>query len=189
MFNIDEVIKEIEKLTIKNPETGCWNYLGGHTGAGYGVFYVDRNPYFVHRLSAIKFLGMSLNSVLFSCHKCDTPNCWNPEHLFVGTHTDNMKDMRKKGRGNSENQYTFATHCINGHEFTPENTYIYASGHRRCRTCDRKLDKERKNNKTRIENVEKNRVQRKTRKQELWNDWLKTHQMINGEWVSKEEVQ
>jgi hypothetical protein len=54
--------------------------------------------YLVHRLSAHAFLGFDLRSCLFVCHKCDNPPCFNPNHLFVGTNADNLRDMASKGR-------------------------------------------------------------------------------------------
>lgn len=48
------------------------------------------------------------------CHHCDNPVCTNPDHLFLGTHADNMKDMARKGRG-----FLKRTHCKRGHPLQP----------------------------------------------------------------------
>lgn len=53
-----------------------------------------------HRFSLELKEGRALESYEEACHTCDNPICCNPDHLFVGTHTDNMKDMIEKDRGN-----------------------------------------------------------------------------------------
>jgi len=52
------------------------------------------------------------------CHKCDNPSCIRPDHLFLGTASDNVQDSIRKKR----NAGAKATHCKNGHKFTPKTT-------------------------------------------------------------------
>lgn len=63
---------------------------------------------------------------------CDVPACINPNHLWLGTHAENMADMNRKGR----NAMSSKTHCKRGHPFTPENTFKQPGG-RACRICQR----------------------------------------------------
>lgn len=83
--------------TTKNPGTGCWEYNGVLTHNGYGrVGYAGKNIR-LHRLSYQSYRGEIPKGMLV-CHHCDVRNCWNPRHLFLGTHQDNFNDMIAKGR-------------------------------------------------------------------------------------------
>jgi hypothetical protein len=77
-------------------QSGCWVWQKSKTLAGYGKIY-DGRPADAHRVAYELFVG-PIPSRLFVCHRCDTPSCVNPDHLFIGTHADNMKDMHQKGR-------------------------------------------------------------------------------------------
>jgi hypothetical protein len=88
---LKEMLLERRKITA----TGCWEW----PRAGYSKITIAHNTkVFVHRLAAHLWLGMSLDSDLDVCHTCDNPPCFNPEHLFTGTHLDNMKDAADKGK-------------------------------------------------------------------------------------------
>lgn len=77
----------------------CIVYTRGRDAAGYGV--VSKNGQRLgqaHRVSW-ELTNGPIPPGLLICHKCDNPPCINPDHLFMGTQGDNMKDMMKKGRG------------------------------------------------------------------------------------------
>lgn len=116
----------------------CWLWTGSKQGRmGYGYLHIggkkDRKPSRAHRLSWVIHNG-PIPDGLYVLHKCDVPACVNPDHLFLGDHKANMQDCASKGRvctiGKSR-----LTHCIRGHEFSIENTFVSKNGHRRCRKC------------------------------------------------------
>lgn len=86
------------KNRLINTETQCWEWTGTKSKGGYGQFTVRGIGYKPHRVSASLFLGFPLSSNLAVCHKCDNPSCFNPQHLFVGTFSENIRDAVQKGR-------------------------------------------------------------------------------------------
>ena len=77
---------------------GCW--LLGRAGnfRGYGgVKITDRRKYAAHRVAYALVKG-PIPAGMLVCHRCDTPRCVRPDHLFLGTASDNMRDMIAKGR-------------------------------------------------------------------------------------------
>lgn len=82
----------------------CWLWCGTVKAHGYGVIRIDTKLWRAHRLSWSLFAGPIPDgkSVL---HRCDNTRCVNPNHLFIGTQLDNVKDMDAKGRGVRENRH------------------------------------------------------------------------------------
>ena len=129
-----------EAKVVRIPEAGCWVWLGSLRGRGYGFFHLggksDRKGTGAHRISWALHHGFLPDSSVDVCHHCDNPLCVNPGHLFLGTRSDNMKDCGAKGRISTVGKSQL-THCVHGHEFTPENTRITPIGHRSCRACEK----------------------------------------------------
>lgn len=121
-------------------ESGCWIWMKTENWKGYGIASLDGKNIGVHRLAYKLFKG-DIPSSLFVCHTCDVRCCVNPDHLWIGTYTDNNRDMMSKRR--FVNHQLLKTHCKQGHAFTPENTRITKSGWRACRACTRIKDKNR----------------------------------------------
>jgi hypothetical protein len=77
---------------------GCWVWLGSCSGRGYGsLSFEGKRSARAHRVSWVLANG-PIPDGLFVCHKCDNPPCVRLDHLFLGTHDENMTDMTDKGR-------------------------------------------------------------------------------------------
>lgn len=89
--------KPVMSLVEMIPVAGCWIWMGAIDAHGYGVVTADTNRLMkAHRYFYETFVGPV--GELHVCHRCDVPSCVNPSHLFLGTHADNMLDLKQKGR-------------------------------------------------------------------------------------------
>jgi len=121
------------------PNSGCWLWSAA-VSHGYGNFgtggRLRRKTVYAHRL--VMALGQPVGPDDQVLHRCDNPYCCNPDHLFVGDTTANMRDMVAKGRHRLMNrpaENAAKTHCKRGHPLSGDNLRIRSDGSRICRVC------------------------------------------------------
>lgn len=101
-MNEDLTLKEIKVLAkrvlerTKKAPSGCLIYK--QRPLEYAKISAKNRPRPAHRVTYEAHFGKRIPSNMLACHKCDTPGCVNPKHIFVGTHQDNSRDCVKKGR-------------------------------------------------------------------------------------------
>ena len=90
--------KEIQRFLakVKKTET-CWLWIGNKMPKGYGLFRRNNRRWLAHRVSYDLFIDR-IDPKICVLHKCDNPSCIKPEHLFLGTQGDNIRDCVAKGR-------------------------------------------------------------------------------------------
>lgn len=87
--------RSLEQRVLIQP-SGCWHWKLSGTPSGYGLMNIGGKRYLAHRAAFFAWTGIDPIG-LFVCHKCDNPPCCNPEHLFLGTASDNTRDFVRKG--------------------------------------------------------------------------------------------
>ena len=94
--------KKFESCVEMVSESGCWVWMRGVAGPlhyQYGACNLENKTTRAHRAAWMIYQG-SIPKGIDVLHRCDTPLCVNPNHLFLGTHFDNMHDAIKKNRAN-----------------------------------------------------------------------------------------
>jgi DNA-binding CsgD family transcriptional regulator len=115
------VIGEDEYVLV--PESGCWLWTKGVNECGYGRKNIKGKLKFVHRIMYEDIVG-EIPKDICVLHKCDVRCCINPNHLFLGTHKDNMRDAVNKGRHKSPNKFTKEKHPLRKYSIEIHNYII-----------------------------------------------------------------
>lgn len=94
-----ELIERFHEKWNYNVENGCWEWIAATMGKGYGFIKIPktRKQIGAHRLSYLIHQG-DIPEGMLVCHTCDNVKCVKPSHLFLGTQSDNLQDMKNKDR-------------------------------------------------------------------------------------------
>jgi hypothetical protein len=96
-YETEQFLKRFWSKVDKQGKDECWNWLAPRTYYGYGQVNYEGRPHIASRMSWRIHNG-EIPSELCVLHHCDNRICVNPDHLFLGTRTDNMVDKCQKGR-------------------------------------------------------------------------------------------
>ena len=115
---------------VNESPTGCWIWTAAHTADGYANLKVDGKAIRAHRFAYQALVG-SIPDGLDIDHLCRVRDCVNPCHMQPVTRRVNTL----RGVGWTAQQAA-KTHCIRGHEFNDQNTYLVRGRNRSCRKCN-----------------------------------------------------
>jgi len=126
----ESVERRFKDKLLLSPDTDCIVYTGADRSDGYKGFYIThKRQVLAHRLAYELFVGETTPGLVIN-HICGNRACCAPNHLEEITQYENSE------KGHSWDR---KTHCVNGHEYSPDNTYwrTNAGGYRvqRCKTC------------------------------------------------------
>lgn len=132
------------RAKIRVDGSGCWLWTASLNRGGYGQLGMGGHGVVTAHRYVYQQLVRPVPRGVYLCHTCDVPACVNPDHLYEGDARDNGRDASARGLLRPYNGGV--SHCVNGHEYTPENTYRAPSRpkHRACLTCIRARDARRK---------------------------------------------
>jgi len=108
--------------------TKCIEWPRARSPEGYGRTWFRGRLDQAHRVAWIKAFG-EIPGKLWVLHRCDNPPCINTDHLFLGTHSDNMQDAASKGHLATANKRKMG--CPQGHIYDA----IDIRGSRYCKKC------------------------------------------------------
>lgn len=86
--------------TVIGDTDECWLWQGGKNNIGYGLIRDHDKMRTVHRVSYEEHNKTKIPEGKVVCHECDNILCVNPNHLWIGSLTENTQDMIAKGRHN-----------------------------------------------------------------------------------------
>lgn len=157
--NKEKLLSKFWDLVDKTPGRGpwgdCWVWTGSmmppkpKSNGTYGRIGFHYQSYYAHRMSWIIETGESLTQMELICHKCDNTLCVRPDHLFKGTHLDNVRDCMAKGRRADRTDIGIASRksrnegecwCFKCKQFLPENDFHFCHWRwnkraKECKSC------------------------------------------------------
>ncbi len=127
----------LEQRVTREPNSGCWLWLGSVTPKGYALASLRNRSFQVHRRAFEELRGPIGDGSLVIDHLCRVRSCVNPLHMEPVSNRENILRGVASAAVNARK-----THCKHGHEFTEENTRTRPDG-RECITCKRAAAKRR----------------------------------------------